>query len=212
MSDICVNLLEFIRTGCFGPVHFAITREDLQRQLGPTDMCVFAFRRDREPTILSYGDAEFYFMSSDDNRLHGIVLHASESLSGDAGLQIVANGILPGMPKQALVGYLDANSISWREGPDEYNPKCVIITVASGVMLRVTEEATEFGPPMGLFDISHYSNMVPKERKLRQVNVPLPLPAYRAIRDESVRTRRRIAHICRDWIIERAEGLDTHDS
>jgi hypothetical protein len=68
-----VNLKEFLRTGVFGEIKIGMTSDQILEILGSPDT-VFTRRKNPRPTGFEYGDVEFYFVSSKDNRLCSIYL------------------------------------------------------------------------------------------------------------------------------------------
>lgn len=55
-------------------IDFSITREKLIEILGETVYKVKSKKKDNYPTVLKYDNVEFYFVSSEDNRLNRIVI------------------------------------------------------------------------------------------------------------------------------------------
>jgi hypothetical protein len=51
-----VDILEFFRTGSFGPVKFGMSHAQLEEVLGPANAAGTTSRKDRYPTIFRYGD------------------------------------------------------------------------------------------------------------------------------------------------------------
>jgi hypothetical protein len=63
---IAVSLLDWLRTGQFGPVRLGFSRAQLQDLLGRPDDMGGTSRKHRTPAIWKYGDIEFHFGGRDD--------------------------------------------------------------------------------------------------------------------------------------------------
>ncbi|MDO1445655.1 hypothetical protein Q0590_05310 [Rhodocytophaga aerolata] len=60
-------------------IDFSITREKLIALLGETTFKGKSRKKDKYPTVLKYDKVEFYFISTEDNRLNGIIIQPNIS-------------------------------------------------------------------------------------------------------------------------------------
>ena len=136
-----VSLLEFARSGRFGPVEIGVTREVVETCFGPPEGVGGRSRRDPVPLIWKYGDVQFTFEPRGglylafvdlDGMLEGVP-------RGWGGLKIEPWVICSGLSQSALLESLAEAEISYavRTKPKvELN----VVTTAAGV---------EFGFPIG---------------------------------------------------------------
>jgi hypothetical protein len=99
---VVVKLEQFLRTGVFGSITFGMTRQKLRDILGSPDAEGFARRKDRYPSILKYGDIEFYFASSENDRLYMIFSDIFEIPTGNKYLQIEPGWLRRGILRQTV--------------------------------------------------------------------------------------------------------------
>jgi hypothetical protein len=69
-----ISIGNFIQNGKMEGIEFSIAREKLIEILGETVYRVKSTKKDNYPTVLKYDKVEFYFISSEDSRLNGIVI------------------------------------------------------------------------------------------------------------------------------------------
>ena len=112
-----VSMLDFLRTGHFGPVHLGISRIQTRDCLGEPEQWGPAPRAKHNAGVWKYGDIEFYFDNS--NTLWMIFSDHVKTLKGGAAMDLnpwVLNGSL--MVKQALREFEDAGipfqRIDWK--------------------------------------------------------------------------------------------------
>lgn len=155
-----VSLKDFLLTGVFGEIQFGMTSNQILEILGSPDT-VFTRRKNPRPTGFEYGDVEFYFVSSKDNRLCSIYLDHFNVPKGSQLLNLDA-WILRGTLSQEEVEYgLTEAGISFQpiDLPDSSMNGVVTL---GGVVLGFIRESEEYSPPAGLYNISLslYENMV----------------------------------------------------
>ncbi|HEY0657882.1 MAG TPA: hypothetical protein VGD05_05385 [Pyrinomonadaceae bacterium] len=147
-----VSLKDFLKTGVFGAIEFGMTSDQILEMLGSPDT-IFTRRKNPRPTCFEYGDVEFYFFSSKDNRLSSIYLDHFDIPKGSQLLNLDA-WILRGTLSQSEVeSVLTEAGISFQ--PKEMSDSSMdgIIT-EGGVVLGFIRESEEYSPPSGLYNIS----------------------------------------------------------
>lgn len=202
-----VTLEDFLRTGVFGPIKFGMSREELRLILGEPDYC-HQRRKDKHPTLLQYGDFEFYFLSSQDNRLCTIYLHHFNDIKGNERLNVESWGLKGRMPLSEVEEKLSASGISFQHTPHP-DPTMVCITTASGVEVGFCKEPSSVGLPLsGLYYLSRSLRQEMEIFKpVKQVSVTIPEAVYEKIRRASLKRRQKISKMCSEWIIEKAKDL-----
>ena len=115
---IYVSLLDFMRSGRFGPVVLGATRERLRRRLGEPDALGGTSRRQRVPTIWKYGDVEFHFGREAD-RLWMIFMDDFQVPSGGSRFGVDPWIIDRGLPLGELKRQLRALDVTYEVNQDE---------------------------------------------------------------------------------------------
>jgi hypothetical protein len=87
------------------------------------------------------------------------------------------------------------------------------LSLESGVVLGLVTRPSEYDPFVGLYFVQHsiLDRLAPKDEPAKQVSVSIPASAYEKLRQEAVRTRKSVSHICGDWIRDRASQLPGAD-
>jgi hypothetical protein len=149
---INVSLKEFLRTGIFGTIKFGMSSHKIQELLGTPDF-VFTGSRSTKPTGFEYGDVEFYFISTKDNRLCAIYLDEFDVPKGNQILNIDAWQLRSGKSQAEIETALIQAGIKFQptKMPD---PTMNGIVTEGGVQLGFIFEADEFSAPKGLYNIS----------------------------------------------------------
>ena len=205
---VTIKLEDFLRTGVFGPVKFGMTREELKAILGEPCYC-HQRRKDNHPTIFQYGDFEFYFLSSQDNRLCSIYLHHFNEIKGNERLNVEPWGLKGQMSLSEVEGRLNASGIPFQH-THHPNPDMVCLTTDSGVEIGFCKEPGSAGlPQSGLYYISRSLRQeMETSYPVKQVSVTIPEMVYEKIRRTSLKRRQKISKMCSEWIIEKASQLE----
>jgi hypothetical protein len=147
-----VSLKDFLKTGVFGAIEFGMTSDQILETLGSPDT-VFTRRKNPRPTGFEYGDIEFYFVSSKDNRLCSIYLDHFDVPKGSQFLNLDA-WILRGTLSQAEVQSALTEAGILFEPTQVPDPTMNGIVTEGGVVLGFIRETEEYSPPAGLYNIS----------------------------------------------------------
>ncbi|HZS06683.1 MAG TPA: hypothetical protein VFD58_17730 [Blastocatellia bacterium] len=185
-----------------------MAREELQSLLGQPDMISSQKRNDKNPTLLKYGDVEFYFISSEDNRLCTIFLDHFDVPKGNQKLRLDPWILKGGLSRpEAESGLTDAG-ITFRVVALPDSTMEGIVTSA-GIELGFCKNSdNEYEPPAGLYSIcrSLLDEMV-THQPTKQISITIPEEEYIKIRREAVRRRRKISKLCSEWVIKKAATL-----
>lgn len=145
-----VSLLEFARSGTFGPVGLGLDRRRTVRLLGAPDEWGAPFKSFKKAAIWKYGTTEFHF-----SRDVIWLIHSDDFDVPDGGsrLDLEPWVLHRGMALSALERAMTAAAIPRRIEPCRYEPGAVVLTTAPGVRFVFTE--TDHSPALGLSAFSH---------------------------------------------------------
>jgi hypothetical protein len=202
---ITIDILDFLRTGQFGPVRFGISRSELHELLGePDDLGVGTMRRrDRHPTIFKYGTFEFYVHPEQD-RLYAIHCDHFDMPRGNEQLQLHLHGIDGSVTIARAQDLLESAAIQFSERNDE---------------IQGTRLVTEGGVTLGFDDyepdasvrklvvISRFNpSVLAQEEPFKQVAIRIPEDAYELLREQAQAKKIAIAKLCSQWVVEKLNG------
>jgi hypothetical protein len=151
-SLISISLKDVIQTGEFGPIKLGMSRDEVIAMLGePTDVSINSSRRSHlKPTIIKYGDIEFYFTDETD-RLYMIYFdHVSEFRGGGSRISLDSWIIKDGTSRKEVEKVLDEIDVKFVE-VKPWDSTCSQIKTDSGVELVFVEVKEDYSPPVGLF-------------------------------------------------------------
>lgn len=149
---IKVNLEDFLRTGVFGAIRFDLTGDQIRAMLGVPNF-TFTTGKSHKYVGFEYGDVEFYFISSSDNRLCGIYLDDFDVPKGSKNLILDPWCLQATMSRLEVESALTLSKISFHV-ITMADPTMEGILTNGGVTLGFIKELTEFSPPLGLYSIS----------------------------------------------------------
>ena len=207
---VTVDILEFLRTGSFGPVGFGMSRAELKQLLGPADDVGITSRKDRYPTIFKYGDIEFYINPAQD-RLYAIHSDYFTFLQGNARLQLQMHGIDSTTTLSQMKELLQSAAITFSERVDQFEGKRLV--TQGNVVLGFGEIASD-GKTInhdGCFTtLSRFNHdVLVRQPPTKQVAITIPETTYEVIRKEALRQRISIAKLCSQWVVESAVKHDS---
>lgn len=157
-----------------------MSREQVIELLGSPEGWHFAFEGDQNPDIYKYGDVQFYFASSDDNRLIMIAIDDFKHLEGAEKLLIDPWKLHGGMSLKQVTQMFDESNISYElisrsegeiivpiimdtqstakidESPGSNSVGddiAVDLFLCSGIVLRFYAQSIDLGPSSGLYSI-----------------------------------------------------------
>lgn len=155
---IDINVLDFLRTGKFGPLALGMTREDVLDFLGPPDDYSVPRRRRRTSDILKWGDFEFYFSGAQDC-LTTIFMDTftgpSGTPQGGSRLRLETWVLREGLPRKEFEEQAKSAGLTLHQAEAGIQNQCHLQTGA-GVRVGFLETADEYDPPVGLWSISYY--------------------------------------------------------
>ena len=159
MSKVAVSMLEFLRTGEFGPIKLGISRAELRGCLdGPEDWEPYP-KAKQHAAVWKYGDIEFYF--DDDNILWMIFSDHVKTLNGGSAIDLDPWVISSSLTvKQALRDLEDA-SIPFERNDSNPNPDGQWFRVGAGVDLMFLGETQSSSneddlPPLAPADMTFH--------------------------------------------------------
>ena len=130
---IKASMLDFARTGCLGPIHCGLTREDLRGLLGDPPSWGLAGSRSRA-TIWRYGDVEFHFH---DNAHNIWLIFSDHDHLADGGETLVLDPwvIQKGLPRAEFETELAQIGIGFSLERPRHDPSQRIIVTTAKVTL-----------------------------------------------------------------------------
>ncbi len=150
---IAVSMLEFLRTGLWGPIRLQMTRSQVQASIGPPDVVSVK----REPAIWKYGDVEFHFVQA------ALVLIHIDHFDPASGLPRTGERmrldpwvIRQGIAQSALEPHLQAQQLPFRE-VQRVEPNVAVLRVGAGIQLYFVEQSGAFDPAPGLTALSYFT-------------------------------------------------------
>ncbi len=149
-EHVAISLLDWLRTGCFGPLRFGQTRAAVALCLGPPDDVGGTSRKYRRPTIWRYGAFELYFSPGGD-ALRGILADTSTIPHGGPHLQIDPWQLRHGIAQQTIEEALTSAGIAYRHAVPLHLTDTTQITTAAGVWLNFEAEAVHTDETGGLY-------------------------------------------------------------
>lgn len=131
-----ISLLEWLRTGRFGPVHLGMSRAEVEGVLGPPEMMGGrTSRRKRRPTIWKYGDVEMYFGGELEDPLHTVFLEGLSVPSEGQRLVIDPWRLRGGMGLEEAIQQLEAEGLRFEQRVNPVDKDYVELSLESGVKL-----------------------------------------------------------------------------
>lgn len=149
---IAVSLLDWLRTGRFGPLRLGMTRAQVGAILGPLDDHSGRAPMGRLPSIWKYGDIEFHF--GDGGQLCAI--HTDTFLAAPSGGRAIALDpwILRARVQRAKVEQaLTDLGIPFERAPWPFDDNTTRIRVGPCVELGFVDRRRRHAPPPGLVAI-----------------------------------------------------------
>ena len=148
-----VSLLEWLRTGLFGPLHLGMTRLEVRDLLGPAEDWSSARNPDGSSAIWKYGDFEFYF-DGHDAPLHLLRADSFRVPSGGQTMALDPWILRRGLSRRALARRLTAEGIphGWRRWP--YDNNLLLLDVRPVLTLTFIRRRGASSPPSGLHAFS----------------------------------------------------------
>ena len=148
-EQVAVSLLDWLRTGCFGPLRLGQTRAAVALFLGPPDDVGGTSRRYRRPTIWKYGDFELYFSPGGD-ALSGIQTDTFTMPHGGPHVQIDPWHLRNGVAQQTIAKALISAGITYRSTAPPHLSGTTQLTTSSGVWLHFAAESIDTRETGGL--------------------------------------------------------------
>jgi hypothetical protein len=204
-----IQLLEFLRTGIFGPICFGMNRAEVEQALGIPDLEGGISRKYPKPSIWRYGNIEISFESGVD-RLCSIYIDHFEVPNSSKVIGVEPWIIQRGLSKSELESALTKQGIKYAELDNTYEGTISVIKTQAGVELYFLEKSEYIDEVLGLYSISlspHIKSRLP----VKQVSVTIPKLAYEKIRQLSQTQKRSIAKLCSEWIVSKVTELSECD-
>jgi hypothetical protein len=130
-----ISLLEWLRTGRFGPIHLGMSRTEVEGALGPPEAMGGTSRRRRTPTIWKYGDVEMYFGQKREEPLYMLFLESFSARSGGQTFAIDPWSLRGGMGLEEAIQQLEAAVLPFEQRHNPADMDYVEVLLASGVKL-----------------------------------------------------------------------------
>ncbi len=132
---ISVSMMEFLRTGAFGPIHLGMPRTDVEEILAPPNAMSTTTSDNGLPAIWKYGDIEMHFEPNDN--LSSIYTDEFDVPSGGQAIDLDPWILRRGIPWSEVEPQLAARHISYSERgkTTPYDNATTRIVMDSGVEL-----------------------------------------------------------------------------
>lgn len=134
-QPVAILLLDWLRTGLFGPLRFGQTRAETALLLGPPDDVGGISRKYPRPTIWKYGDFELYFWLGDDG-LSAVLTDTFTIPHGGPRIQIAPWHLRNGIAQRASEEALTSADIAYRTAVPAHLVGTTQIITASRVWLN----------------------------------------------------------------------------
>lgn len=203
---IKISLKDVLRQGTFGSIKLGMSREEIETILGKPDG-VMQRKKDKYPTGFVYGDIEFYFVSSSDNRLCTVYFDHFDIPKGNKKF-LIDPWVIKGRTTRAEIENALAKANIPFHLAECFNPTMIELETKTGIKLAFCEEENDPSDWKGLYCVSLDARETMEiYEPTKQIAITVPLDVYEKIRREAVKSRRGISKICRDWIINQSEKL-----
>lgn len=203
---IKISLGDFLRYGTFGSIKLGMSREEIKSVLGEPDG-VMQREKDKHPTGFAYGDIEFYFVSSSDNRLCTIYFDHFDIPKGNVKLSIDSWCIKGETTRVEIEDALTKANISFLPAKC-FDQTMTGLETEAGVKLAFCEAENASSDWKGLYYVSLDAREAMEiYEPTKQISITIPLDIYEKIRREAAKSRRKITKICSDWIVEQSKNL-----
>ena len=146
---IAVSLLDFVRSGAFGPVTLGQSREQLRELLGPPDAWGPTEKDPRRALIWKYGTTEFHFPGPALSLIHSDAFEVPE---GGAQVDLDPWILIFGLALPSVEAALADEGITYSRHEDPHNPGAVLLRTEAGVAFLFAE--LDEGNPPGLSGFS----------------------------------------------------------
>ena len=146
---IAVALLDFVRSGAFGPVTLGQSRERLRELLGPPDAWGPSQQGPAHALIWKYGTTEFHFPGPALSLIHS---DAFEIPQGGARIDLDPWILRFGLALPSVEAALTDEGIAYSRHDDRHNPGAILLRTEAGVAFLFAE--LDEGTPPGLSGFS----------------------------------------------------------
>jgi len=199
-----IEIKDFIKTGNFGEfkeIHFGMTRDKLIEIIGDTEHKGFTYKKSKFPSILLYGNIEFYFEEGENGRLNGFQIIPFRPRTDKYNLKINLSFIEPKLRFDSALKILDSESIKYKLVKNEFDSNDVRRIETEGkVQLIFTAEINK---TYLIHKVSKFVELNSEQIKMKQVNFSIPESEYLKLRKKAIETRKSIQNICKEIILDK---------
>lgn len=205
-------MIDLLQTGGFSDLPFGMPRDEFIGKVGDTDYFVFAFRRDRSPSLLRYGNVEF-FITTDSHLLYGFWWEPTETEvpQGNHRLQIDPWIFRGGVSRSSVEQGLRDAKIAFTGSKS--TDGVYALSLASGVSLTFfgDEEGENAGKLCAVSAVR--LDLLPDQEPTKQVSMTLTVQEVERIKLDAARQGVSVANLCAAWIRQRLRsGEDTTET
>lgn len=195
-----ISMLDLLRTGMFSDLPFGMSCDAFTGKIGDTDWVAFSSRRDKSPSLLRYGNVEF-FITSDSHLLYGFLWEPNDTEvpRADHRLQIDPWVLSGGIERTWVEDRLRETEIAFTgklRADGIYS-----LSLVSGVSLDFFGDG-EKRDTLGAVSVMRF-DLLPDRVPTKQISVTLTADEVEIIRAHAAQRGVSVANFCAEWIRER---------
>jgi hypothetical protein len=199
-SAVLISIRGLLHTGAFAELPFGISRDQFLDRLGETKDVIFDSRRNRIPTLLRYGNVEF-FVTADSNIFYGFLWKPyndhNEVPTGTDRLRIDPWILRRGVSRKTIEHELKKENISF--GSSVRSDGVRSLSLASRVDLNFWTEDDEEGDVLTSISAMR-RELLPYQEPEKQISVTLTKSEVERLKRGAGRRRISMAKLCAEWI------------
>ncbi len=156
---VAISLLDWLRTGFFGPLRFGQTRAEIALLLGQPDDVGGTSRKYRRPTIWKYGDFELYFWPGGD-ALSGIQSDTFNVPHGGPRIQLDPWQLRGGIAQHTIEEAFTSAGIAYHIAASPHLAGTTQIITTSGVWLNFEAQSVDASETPALYAIGQSAGTI----------------------------------------------------
>ena len=127
------NIIDFLRVGELSNFKFGASRQSIYKILGDSTWTVQVSKSDNRPALVKYGQIEFYFDRTEDQRLYGVQITYSKH-DDKTNLDVEYGELEKPLSLSNLKLLLNKNSIAFNEKTSYYDKSDNVIETQGQVL------------------------------------------------------------------------------
>lgn len=198
-SAVRVSMLDLLRTGNFAELPFGLTREGFLEKLGETEWVAFSSRRERSPSLLRYGNVEF-FITPDSHLFYGFLWEpmGEDVPQGNESLQIDPWILRAGVSRAAVEQHLHNENIAFTASERPAGVYSLLLESSVRLNFRMDDNGADANTLSSVEALR--PEILPYQKPEKQIFLTLTTNEVDQIRQQAAQQGISMAKLCAAWI------------